>query len=208
MSPGRLIDELLARPYEPPEMRGAGAGGRARDGAHSAGGPASEQMELERVLERGYEEGVARGLAEANQRLEQQLAEWQQALAEALGKLAQLEVTIIDRARRELPALAFEIAGRILRRRLDDEEPLAARAAEEVLERLGGGARCKLRLHPADRESVLTRCPSLACSDRVEIVVDESVGRAGVIAETEAEEIDARLETAYRAAWEALMEER
>ncbi|RMG43594.1 MAG: hypothetical protein D6718_11975 [Acidobacteria bacterium] len=190
MSPGRVIDNAEVRPYRPP---------RADAGEAPARDDAAELERLREELAREAREAAARELEAERERLRARLSE-------SVAKLEALARDLSEELRREVPRLALEIAGRIVRARIEEGDPVAERVVRELLDRpLPGGVR-RVRLHPDDMavaDGAASGSPSA-----VEFVADPSVGRGGVIVETEEEEVDARIETGFRAFWAALMEDR
>jgi len=174
--PRRLAAEVLA------------AAGRARDVLARAEGEArrileAANLERERILAEAEEAGRRAGLARA---------------AAALARAAEERDRLLASAGDDLTRLAVAVAGRILEREVERDgavEALAASALEAVRHR----RQVALRVHPADapalqREAgrlggLLARAPSLAVRE------DASVGRGGLLVETEAGTLDARIAT-------------
>ncbi len=208
MPRGRVLDAPAGRPYRPPESARAGSGGDAAGDGGEPREPASLQERIDDAVRAGYDEGLVKGQQEAEQRLAEQLIAQNEDLARALGELHGLADRVLEVIKDEVVGLALMIASRIVREKIDAGDPIAARAVTELLQRVGDGVRCRIRVHPADQDGVLERCPSLSKPGLIDLVPDPSVGRGGLLVETEAEELDARMGTAYQALWEAVTEKR
>jgi flagellar biosynthesis/type III secretory pathway protein FliH len=186
--PRRLAAEVLA------------AAGRARDILERAEAEARQtlqaaSLERERVLAEAEEAGHRAGLARA---------------AAALARAAAERDRLLQAAGDDLVRLAVAVARTILGREVERDgavEAVAARALEAVRHR----REVILRIHPGDapalrREAgrlggLLARAASLAIHE------DPAVGRGGLVVETEAGTLDARLETRLDAVEAALLEE-
>ncbi|MBI5066780.1 MAG: flagellar assembly protein FliH [Deltaproteobacteria bacterium] len=95
----------------------------------------------------------------------------------------------------EVVGLALAIAGRVLA--LAVEDPRAAReSALRALRQAGACQRLVLRCHPTDEASLAGIAGELGPTGGGSIAVqgDPSVGKGGVLLETEAGEVDARVE--------------
>ncbi|HEU4382265.1 MAG TPA: FliH/SctL family protein [Anaeromyxobacteraceae bacterium] len=151
--------------------------------------------ERELVLSQAGEAGYRAGLARA---------------AATLARAAAERDRLLQSASDDLVRLAVAVAGAVLRREVErggDVEALAARALEAVRHR----RQVTLRVHPDDAAGVrgeagrlgalLNRAPALAVQE------DPAVGRGGLLVETEAGTLDARLETRLEAVEAALLEE-
>lgn len=107
------------------------------------------------------------------------------------GERSRLQVELGE----EVVGLALAIAGRVLA--LAVEDPRAAReSAQRALRQVGGWERLVLRCHPADEAGLAGLVDELrpAGGGPVAVQVDPAVGRGGVLLETEAGVVDARVE--------------
>ncbi len=186
--PRRLPAEVLA------------AAGRARDVLDRAEAEARQTLEAaarerERVLAEAEEAGHRAGLARA---------------AAALARAAAERDRLLQAAGDDLVRLAVAVAGTILGREVERDGVVEA-VAERALEAVRHRREVTLRVHPGDapalrREAgplggLLARWPSLSIRE------DPAVGRGGLVVETEAGTLDARLETRLEAVEAALLEE-
>jgi flagellar biosynthesis/type III secretory pathway protein FliH len=109
-------------------------------------------------------------------------------------------------------ALAARMAAKIVGRAVDASPSLIADIATEALRASRAGVgRIKLRVHPTDRQALVTGRPQLTAQlgagAVLEIVDDPAVGRYGCIVETGAGRLDARLETQLAVLEKALLGE-
>ena len=176
------------------------ATGGARDVLERAEAEASRLLEAagrerERILAEAGEAGYRAGLARAAAALLRAMAERDRLLTSAGDDLVRLAVAV---------------AGAVLGREVERGgvvEALAARALAAARHR----RRVTLRLHPDDAPglrgeagrlgALLARAPALSIQE------DPAVGRGGLLVETEAGTLDARLETRLEAVEAALIEE-
>jgi flagellar assembly protein FliH len=151
----------------------------------------------------GHEEGVAAGRAAA----EAQLAESVSALEEVVkGALAQRN-GVIENAEPELVRLAMAIAERIVYDHVAIDPNVVLENVRHALTRLVGREVVTLRVNPADLAVIRQYRDSMASSNDVEhlrIVEDQRVDRGGVMIETDAGTIDAKISTQIREARRAL----
>jgi flagellar biosynthesis/type III secretory pathway protein FliH len=95
-------------------------------------------------------------------------------------------------------ALALEVAGRVIGRAVE-ADPVAVATAERALRRARLRRRLTLRAHPGDLEALRQALPRLQAlvpsAEQLAVAEDPSVKRGGLYLETEAGEIDARVET-------------
>ena len=205
---GRILredGELAARPGTrvPPRRLSAevlAAADRAGDVLERAEAEARSMLEAaglerERVLAEAGEAGHRAGLARA---------------AVALARAAAERDRLLQAAGDDLVRLAVAVAGTILGREVERDgavEAVAAGALEAVRHR----REVTLRVHPGDAPALRREAPRLggllARAPALAIHEDLAVGRGGLVVETEAGTLDARLETRIEAVEAALLEE-
>jgi len=152
----------------------------------AAGMVAAARAEAEAIRAEARARGRGEGLAE----LERLRAELEAARERALAD-----------AEPELRALALAVAGRVIGRAVE-AEPVAVAVAERALRRARLRRRLTLRAHPGDLGALgeaLPRLRALAAPGELALAEDATVGRGGVRLETEAGEVDARVETQLEA---------
>lgn len=191
MPPSKLLDSPEVEPFEPP----------VRQGGTGAGSP------MEEAMRRGYLEGFERGKAEGKALLDQERAAGAKKVAQAVAAVSGLEQKIMTHLQREMVELALVIAARIVRAKVEEGDPIAARIVSEVLDKVGTSTRHKIRLHPEDYQSVLETVSNLDEPSTVELLADPSIERGGVIIECPEEDVDARTGTALTLFRDLLLDE-
>jgi type III secretion protein L len=171
----------------------------------------SAALESRALVERASEEaGSIRARAAAEGR-EDGLA----TATDLVAGAALIRDRLLAAAEPQLVELAFAVARSVLDRAVERDRgavvELAARALEGVRQR----QHVTLRAHPEDAAALREAEPRLrerlACARAISFVEDSSVGRGGVVVETEAGSVDARLDTqleALRRALDRALEER
>jgi flagellar biosynthesis/type III secretory pathway protein FliH len=178
---GKVLDAADARRYRAPERQVAGE-------------RPPEELRVEEAVRAGFAEGLERGRAEARKALEQQREEHRQALEGALAEVARLEQEMVGAVGRQVTALAFRIAERIVRARIEADDEVACRIADEAMGRAAEGPR-RLRAHAEDRPALERLVRESSAGSPIELVDDASLSRGSVVVECAGEEIDARIET-------------
>jgi len=165
--------------------------------------PVGADAELE-TADRALAEARERGYREGRERAETELARELEAFngraAAALGRLATLEQRQLEQHQAKLIEIVLEAASRILRQRLEQGDPVAARALQEAIEALPTTGRLKAHLHPDDLPGAMAIVGAEVDACRLELVADPRLTRGGAVVETQVGTIDATLD----AAWEAL----
>ncbi|ARP94294.1 flagellar assembly protein FliH [Bordetella genomosp. 13] len=147
-------------------------------------------------LKAGREAGYAEGLAQAREHGRQE-AEHLNALASSLAtSLRALE----EQLGQSLITLALDIAGQVVRERLDQHPEAMVAAVREVLHINPTPPQGALRLwvHPEDLELVRLHLADELKEGNWRVLADESITRGGCRAETPYGDIDATLQTRWR----------
>jgi len=153
---------------------------------------AEAEGEVARARAQGLEEGRQAGRAAA---------------AVELLRAAEARDRLLAAARGDLLDAAAALAERILARELERDGDLVAALAERALSVARDRRRVSLRVNPADAGRIRA---ARGLPPAVDVREDASVSRGGVLVETEAGELDGRLEAqveALRRALDALDEE-
>jgi flagellar assembly protein FliH len=149
--------------------------------------------------ERGQQEGMIAGRAAAD-------AEGAKVIAELLGLVESARVerrSILESAEPELVKLAMAIGERIVHEQIAVDPNVVLQNVRQALTRLIAREVVTLRLHPADIETIRRHRDAIVASNDVEqlrMVEDQRVDRGGVVIETEAGTIDAKIGTQLREA--------
>jgi len=132
-------------------------------------------------LKAGREEGYQEGRAAAQQAKERMLERWGEALRREWEAFrSQAEVMLTE--------TALEIARRVVEVEVQTNPQVVREAARKALEALGE-ASIVLRVHPED--GVLLQDQEWS-SPRVRVVLDETMERGGVVAESDLGKVDLR----------------
>lgn len=154
---------------------------------------------LETLRAEAFDEGVAHAreeIARAEQALEAREQEMRRELAAALGELGALREALIDEARNALAELAIAAASRMLRARIEADDPVARRALDEVLAAFDPPQRLVVHAHPDDAEAL--------AEGGVEVRPDRQIARGGCRIESDRWLADATVEAAEASQREAL----
>jgi flagellar assembly protein FliH len=167
--------------------------------------PDAAAAEREEARSEAYREGRRDAERELKQALEQTLEQARRSMGKGLERLAALERELTRKHERLLLEIALEAASRIVRQRIDADDPVAARALEEALDTLPAATRIRVRLHPDDLEPVAEAVRGEVDAGRIEPVADPGVSPGGALVESAVGSVDATLETAVDAARSAAL---
>lgn len=157
---------------------------------------AAARAEAERLRAEAVEAGREEGMRE---------------LLGALGRARGEYERLIRQAEPDMVELAFGVAGRLVRERLEVEPGLMASLVAGVLERVRGKRQIVVWVHPAELDALNAARGALVAEVEgaaLYFEADERVGRGGCVVETEAGRVDARLEVQLDVMRRALMEGR
>lgn len=165
----------------------------SQESAAPAAAPPPDEEALRQAFGRGVQEGRALERAELAAKA---LAEWAEFLAQF--RAAAGEVVL---------ELAVVVAERILRREIERDPDWVAQQAAECIGRLPPNGPLKLRLHPRDRERLLSLSPRpdwLSDEARLRLVADTSLSTGECVVESERGRVDGRRAASLEAAREVL----
>ncbi|MBV8720872.1 MAG: hypothetical protein JO277_01905 [Candidatus Eremiobacteraeota bacterium] len=152
---------------------------------------------------KGHDEGLAAGRAAGHAELEEDIA----AMHELIDNVRVQRGAVIESAEPELVRLAMAVAERIVYDHVAIDPNVVVENVRHALTRIAGREIVTLRVNPADYEVVRQyRDGTLAASDaeHLRIVEDQRVDRGGVVVDTDAGTIDAKVSTQLREARHAL----
>lgn len=177
----------------------------ARDEAARLGAEAQRNAEVvhAHAYTKGYAEGVAQARDEAeaaaDARAEEHVAALRADVAAFCEALVAEQARAWGAAERELRALALEIAERVIRAEVSVNPQVVLKITKQCLRRLEGEPNVRIRVNPAEVERLREHRDELLAMfeglRNVEITEDRRVGIGGVQIETDAETVDARIET-------------
>lgn len=198
MARGKVIADGQAQRYQPPEavtVNGAGETG-------------SPEARIEEAIRAGFAQGFNRGRQEAQAACQAEWVAQQQRFAAVLERLSGLEAELYEELRGPLLDLGLEIAARIVRTRIEADDPIALRVVEEILSSEPRTVSRTIKVNPDEFELILGAIPRLGEPGTISIVPDQALGRGDVLIESGEEAVDARVSTAFRVLHEMLEEER
>ena len=152
---------------------------------------------------RGHDEGIAAGRAAGYAELEEDVA----AMHELIDNVRRQRNVVIETAEPELVRLAMAVAERIVYDHIAVDPDIVLESVRHALTRLVGREIVTVRVNPADAEVLRRHREGTAATNDVEhlrIVEDQRVDRGGVVVETDAGTIDAKISTQLREARRAL----
>lgn len=162
---------------------------------HAAQLAQAREEAYQQGLRDGTGAGEASGRAIAQASMDARLHETEASLNHRLQSIeCALEALFLDWEGRVLE-LSMAISRRIVGEACKEPGAVSAHAARQALRKLGSEARIRVRVHPADF-TALEREKGLwnARGNRtIELIEDETIDRGGVLVETEAGSIDARI---------------
>jgi flagellar assembly protein FliH len=154
----------------------------------------------------GEAEGRAEGLLAAHAEIDSALA----AFSRAVAGVEQLRDELSSTFEREAVELAFAIAEQILSGAVDVQPERVVDGVRGALRRIVDRHQVTVLVNPADLELVAERMDAVRTElggiDQCDVQADRRVGRGGVVVETAAGEIDARLDTQLARAREVVAE--
>jgi flagellar biosynthesis/type III secretory pathway protein FliH len=162
--------------------------------------------EARAIVERAHAEAdVVRQAAAAAGREEAMAA-----ATEAVARAALARDRLVASAEPEIVELAFAVAARVLARAAESDREAVVEIAARALDAVRQRADVTLRTHPDDLAALRAAEPRLLArlkrARRLALVADAAVERGGVVVESEAGTVDARLTTQLDALRRALAE--
>lgn len=194
----------------------SGGGGMA-DGTgfalESAGG-IEQAEELLRVageqVQALRDDGYLRGYNEGRKAAEEDVLQEIAALAAVVGGVEEARERHFADLEPRVVRLALAIAEKILHRQVALDPGIVVDVVRDGLRRLAGAESVTVRLAPEDVDLVKEHGPDLAAGfgdqSRIRVVADPAMPRGGCMIESEAGEVDARLETQLDEVGQRLME--
>jgi flagellar assembly protein FliH len=172
----------------------APAGATGADAADLLGGA---HAQVESIREAARAQGEAEGRAQAQAAVRAEAEPALRALAGAAQALDQIRAELVDALERDSVELALLLAEQIVAGALDVEPKRLAGIAGQAIRRLADRREVILIANPADHELLSQALDQLRSElggiDHCAVQADRRVPRGGVIARTEAGEIDATI---------------
>ncbi len=155
-------------------------------------------LALEEAKKAGYDEGVAAGIAQeqsqragASAQSHDQLAQSVKTLESAAAEFVNALVSI----QKELTHTALEIAKEVIGIEThDNSAKIAAKLSGDLIEELKDASKITLRVNPADHGFISEKVGSLS---HVEVLSDRAISPGGVVAISDAGNIDSEIKKRY-----------
>lgn len=160
----------------------------------------------ERAQAKGHDEGYQAGKDASLEELKPVI----QTFRELVEGVRAARQSVIAGAEPELVRLAMAIAERIVHTEVANNKDVIVENVRSALTRLVSREVVTLRINPTDLETIRQYRDSIVAASDVEhlrVVEDQRVDRGGVVVETEAGTIDAKIATQLREAKRALLTE-
>jgi len=138
-------------------------------------------------------------LAEAREEFKQKQQSLVSALTEVVNDLDLRKGRLLSQAHKDLVSLAVSIARKVIKLVAEASPAVCEENVREAVALTGSASDVVVRVHPEERESlemvVGDIVEQLGQSKHVRLVADESVDRGGCVVQTEAGQVDGRIET-------------
>ncbi|MDD2949879.1 MAG: flagellar assembly protein FliH [Sulfuricurvum sp.] len=153
---------------------------------------------LEEARKAGYEEGIAAGIAQEQAQRAGQNAQSHDQLAQSVKTLeyaATEFVTALVSIQKELTHTALEIAKEVIGIEThDNSSKIAAKLSGDLIEELKDASKITLRVNPIDHGFISEKVGSLS---HVEVLSDRAISPGGVVAISDAGNIDSEIKKRY-----------
>ena len=166
------------------------------------------KIELQRVKEESYAVGVEAGKAEAYKDNEKNSAN---SLSQYSASVAKLEInakefeSALESIKKELISAAIDISKEVIKIELgENSAKVATILAKELIKELQSASKITLRVNPKDHGAISQDVGSLS---HVEVISDNAVSLGGVIAISDAGNIDAQISKRFERVKRAALSE-
>ncbi len=153
---------------------------------------------LDEAKRAGYEEGLAAGIAQEQAQSAAQGAQSHELLSQSvktLEKAASDFVVALESIQKELTHTALDIAKEVIGiETTDHSSKIAAKLSNDLIEELKDASKITLRVNPADHGFISEKVGSLT---HVEVLSDRAISPGGVVAISDAGNIDSEIKKRY-----------
>jgi flagellar assembly protein FliH len=166
------------------------------------------KAELEKVKENSFNEGVSAGLAQAGKDYEQQvgaqLAQYSTSVATLEKSANEFEIAL-EGIKSSLITAAIDIATEVIKIELEQNSAkIASVLSEELIKELQSASKITLKVNSQDHGEISKTVGRL---EHVEIISDAAVSKGGVIAISEAGNIDSQISKRFERVKKAALSE-
>jgi flagellar assembly protein FliH len=158
-------------------------------------------FQLEEEVKNGpasYEAGLRDGDQKANKQAESRIREQAEGFANSVAEIGVLRRRLVDESEAEVVRLSLEIAKRIMHRELSVDPSALNGLVKAALEKLRAQDIYKIRVHPGLENLVKAALDTLAPGRRIDLAVDPSLGRGGIVFDIACGTLDASIDTQLR----------
>lgn len=153
---------------------------------------------LDEAKRAGYEEGVEAGIAQEQAKHSNQSAQSHEQLSQSVKTLEHAAaefVVALESIQKELTHTALEIAKEVIGIETGEHSSkIAAKLANDLIEELKDASKITLRVNPADHGFISEKVGSLT---HVEVLSDRAISPGGVVAISDAGNIDSEIKKRY-----------
>lgn len=153
---------------------------------------------LDEAKRAGYEEGVEAGIAQEQAKHSNQSAQSHEQLSQSVKTLehaAAKFVVALESIQKELTHTALEIAKEVIGIETGEHSSkIAAKLSNDLIEELKDASKITLRVNPADHGFISEKVGSLT---HVEVLSDRAISPGGVVAISDAGNIDSEIKKRY-----------
>ena len=164
--------------------------------------------ELQKVKEESFAEGLEAGLEQAKAKQGEDMADGLDQFATSVATLessAKEFETALENIKSELISAAIDIAKEVVNVELDtNAQTIALNLSEELIKELQSASKVTLKVNPKDHGAISEKVGSL---EHIEIVSDSAVSEGGVIAISDAGNIDAQISKRFERVKRAALSE-
>ena len=157
------------------------------------------QLEKEQAYKSGFEDG--------KEIMREEQGKVVQLFQSLMEDLRQQRVEYIKSAEKDLVSLSLEIASKVIRRRIEQDDKVILKNLRHALKHLLDKGRIIIRLNPADLSIVSKHCKDIKSAEGLKELIleeDSKITRGGCLIYSELGHIDARIESQLELIGQAL----
>ncbi|MGM0452552.1 MAG: FliH/SctL family protein [Thermodesulfobacteriota bacterium] len=164
-------------------------------------------VDVEAIREEAYTKGRADGRQEA----EAELHTAAQALAEGLEQISRLRESLLSKSKEDMVRLVMGVVGQVIQTEVTENTDIIVKTVTRALESAVASAEYFIKVHPDDLARVKEKEPLFLAAmkglQNIYFIADESIARGGCLAESQAGDVDATIESQISEIYEHLRKE-
>lgn len=168
---------------------------------------AEKSVNLEELKEEAYAKGRVAGRLEA----EENLHSATQALGAGLEQISCMRKSLLIKSKEDMVRLIMAVVKRVIHTEVEEKEDIIVKTVSMALQAAVQADKYYIRVHPEDLKIVTEKEPLFLASmkglQNIYFLSDETVSRGGCLAESQAGEVDATLESQLNEIYEHLRKE-